>query len=176
METHLLKKWTFTAFKGALAVVFGLIAVFNPEITLNGIVRLFGLFALIGGVFLFLASLVNKPFHNNAGFWLFEGTFDIIIGVLFLGYPEAVVKLFTILTGLWALVTGILLLMTYRRLNHIIFKRWLLLTNGILSSIIGILLIINPFHGSQVIITLFGIYAILYGFNTIFTSLELNKA
>ncbi|MFW6369802.1 MAG: HdeD family acid-resistance protein [Bacteroidota bacterium] len=176
METRLLKKWTFTAFKGALAIVFGLIAVFNPEITLTTIIRLFGIFALVGGLFLFAASLINRPMRTNSGFWLLEGSFDVIIGILFLVYPEAVAALFAIFIGIWALFTGIMLLLTYKRLKHVIFKRWLLLINGGLSMIIGLLLLFNPFEGSQAIIILFGIYAIIYGLTTVFTSIEMNKA
>ena len=64
----ILKSWWMLSWRGAAALLFGLLALISPEITLIVLVALFAAFALIGGA----ASIIVAIRHqgNDRGWWL----------------------------------------------------------------------------------------------------------
>ena len=68
-----------------------------------------------------------------------------------------------LLIGAWALVTGIMELNFAFRANQNTAIRWMFAISGILSIILGILLLVRPIIGMFVIIWVIGAYAVLAG-------------
>ena len=83
---HLLARyWWVLALRGLLAVLFGLLAFFIPNITLLALVLLFGAYALLDGIF-DLVSAIRSSNHHWA--FVLEGIVGIIFGILTLLGPE----------------------------------------------------------------------------------------
>jgi uncharacterized membrane protein HdeD (DUF308 family) len=79
--------WWLLALRGFAAVIFGLVAFIRPEITMLGLVILFGAFALVNGVLsLALATKVPKG-YPKFGSLILGGIFGIIAGILTLVWP-----------------------------------------------------------------------------------------
>jgi uncharacterized membrane protein HdeD (DUF308 family) len=68
-----------------------------------------------------------------------------------------------VLIAAWALVTGIMELIFAFRANQNTAIRWMFAISGILSLILGFLLLARPVIGALVIIWVIGAYAVLAG-------------
>jgi uncharacterized membrane protein HdeD (DUF308 family) len=60
MIDALARNWWMLALRGLAALVFGLLTVLNPAITLGVLVLLFGAYALVYGLFTIFAAIVNR--------------------------------------------------------------------------------------------------------------------
>ncbi len=69
--------------RGIAAVLFGVIALVWPKMTLSALVLVFGVFAVISGITAVAAALRNTEFPGW-GFLLFEGILGILAGVSWL--------------------------------------------------------------------------------------------
>lgn len=152
-----------TAVKGMLAVLFGITALFYPGLTLIVLARLFGLFAVIGGIFVFIAAFRRADAKKHRIYWLLEGIFDFIAGILILGYPGISVTVFLVIVGIWALVSGILLLTYYFRLKKYGNARAGILSRSILSLLFGIVIVLNPFGSAAAMTSIMGLFILVYG-------------
>lgn len=157
-----INKRELTIIKSVLAIVFGLIALFKPDITLITLVSLFGIFVILAGVVITVVSILNRTSEYNWNFWLIEGVVDIIVGIILLIYPKGVVSVFLIIVGLWAIIMGILQIVAARRFQEYLNKN-LLYISAAVTFIIGLLFLFRPFEGGKVIIALLGITALIYG-------------
>ena len=96
----------------------------------------------------------------------------ILIGVIFLIWPGISVQVLNILFGIIILASGIMNIYGYMKRNNFpIFKFHLVY--GILSVILGILTIINPFTFSQVVTVFIGVWMLYLAIVKIDLSLRL---
>ena len=173
--TGFLYNWKLNLLKGVLAVMFGIAALLFPEITLITVVKIFGVFAIAGGLLVLTTAAINRR-NSFRNFWLLEGIFDIIFGVIILLFSEAAMNVLMILIGFWAIFMGIIMLMIFSSTRRFMYQRGLFLLNAIISIVFGALIIINPFEGGMALTILIGVFAILYGAISIITSIKLAKS
>lgn len=159
----------FLVIQAAITIIFGIIALVNPEITLKAIVQFFGILLLIAGIF--FVVITKSKFGEISDFWFYEGLANIMIGLIFIVFPSFVVNLFVIILGIIALILGII------NLNFIIKNKpyffWLSILRNIILVAFGLLFILVPFKGAAVIINVIGLVALFYG---IITSIAAYKA
>ena len=148
--------------QGAIMIIFGIIAIVNPEVTLKAIVQFFGILLLLAGVF-FVVMTKSKS-QNISDFWFYEGLANIIIGLLFIIFPSFVVNLFVIILGIITLIFGIINLNLIIRHKPYIF--WLSILRNVILVAVGLLFILVPFKGASVIINVIGLVAVIYGIIT----------
>lgn len=148
--------------RGALAVVFGVLALAWPTITALALALLFGIYALVNGVSMLVAAIRgDELFHR----WLvaLSGLVSIGAGVVTLFWPGITVLVLTIVVGVWALVIGLSEIVAVVRLRRVLAHKAFLLITGILSVIAGVLLVWHPFTGALGIAIVLGSYAVAYG-------------
>lgn len=162
MGSLLARHWWAVALRGAIAILFGLAVLAFPGISLLGLIVLFGVFVLVGGIFA-LISLRNRHVDEPSWLLLFEGITGIVIGIATFVWPgiTGVVLLYFIAS--WAVVSGIFEIIAAIGLRRQIENEWLLILAGIASLIFGILLAIWPAAGALAILWLIGGYAIFFG-------------
>lgn len=175
MGSNFLFNWKLNLLKGILAVIVGICALLFPELTLVTIVKIFGAFAIAGGILVLTTAIINKN-NNYRNFWLLEGIFDILFGTVILVYSEEAMSVLMILLGFWAIFMGIVLLMVYSSSRKFMFNRGLFLLNAIISLLFGIVIVINPFESMLVLTIVIGIFAIVYGVLSVITSIKLAKS
>jgi uncharacterized membrane protein HdeD (DUF308 family) len=158
---HLLARyWWVLALRGLLAVLFGLLAFFIPNITLLALVLLFGAYALLDGIF-DLVSAIRSSNHHWA--FVLEGIVGMIFGILTLLWPGITVMVLLYLIAFWAIFTGVLEIVAGIRLRQAIANEVLLILMGVLSLLFGFLIIIFPGAGALVIAFWIGAYALVFG-------------
>jgi uncharacterized membrane protein HdeD (DUF308 family) len=159
------RHWWALAVRGLAAVVFGILAFVMPGMTLTVLVLLFGAYALVDGVLAIVSALRSGGEH--LWYLLLEGVLSILAGVAALVWPglTALVLLF-IIAG-WAILTGILEIISAVRLRKAIDNEWAWIASGVLSVIFGIILLVQPGTGALAVVWLIGAYAVLFGITMI---------
>lgn len=159
----LVRHWWMLALRGVLAVIFGIVALVWPTITLEVLVILFGAYTLLDGISLLATSLTNRKQYPQWGRWLLSGILSLIIGILAFVWPEITALALLLLIAVRSIIVGVFEIMAAIQLRKEITGEWLLGLSGVLSILFGILLVIQPESGTIAIVSLIGIYAILFG-------------
>lgn len=159
----LARNWWALALRGLFAIIFGLIALLNPGVTLIALIYLFGAYSLVDGIFGVAAAVRAAEAHNRWGWLLVEGIAGIITGLIAFLIPGLTALVLLYLIAAWALVTGVLELLAAFRLRGMIANEWLLLLGGAASIIFGVLLIVQPGAGALAVLWLIGAYALIFG-------------
>ena len=153
---------TMFLFRGILAVMFGVIALVSPKLTLSALVFVYGLFALISGITAVVAALRNTEFPGW-GWLLAEGILGILAGVVALVWPGITALAFIYLLAAWAILTGIVEVIAPLAYPMSVGRAVLTALAGVFSIIFGILIAAQPSSGLLAVVWLIGVYAILFG-------------
>jgi uncharacterized membrane protein HdeD (DUF308 family) len=156
----LARRWWALALRGAIAVLFGLLTLFIPGVTLISLVLLFGFYAILDGIF-DIVSAMKAPGHH----WplLVEGIVGIVAGIVTFMWPGITAMVLLYLIAFWAILTGVLEIVAGIRLREVIANEMLLILMGVISTLFGILIIIFPGAGALAIIIWIGAYAVVFG-------------
>ncbi|MFN6570533.1 HdeD family acid-resistance protein [Dendronalium sp. ChiSLP03b] len=164
MGTRLARNWWIVALRGAIAIIFGLVALFLPAITLTALVFFFAAFVLIGGILLAIAAF-RDDLNNTCGWLLLlEGEIGIAVGTLAFIWPGIAALVLLYFIAAWAIVTGIFEILTAIQVRKQIENEWLLALAGTASILFGLLLIICPLAGALAILRIIAAYTIIFGF------------
>jgi uncharacterized membrane protein HdeD (DUF308 family) len=161
--------WVFTL-RGLIAIAFGLAALLWPALTLGVMVLLFGLFALFEGL---LAILTSFGKGGEKGGWtlLIEGLAGILVCVIvLLGasigsllWPRVAAVMLVFYIAGWAILAGIFKIITAIRIRREIKGEWMLGLSGLISILVGLILIFRPGAGILAVAWLIGLFAIILG-------------
>jgi uncharacterized membrane protein HdeD (DUF308 family) len=160
MSALLAESWWLIALRGVVAIIFGLIALFVPVAVLLSLALLFGAYALVGGVIGLVAAIRAARTHQRWGLLFTEGILNIVMGIVAILFPASAILAFVIVTAVWALLSGGMLLGTAFQIHQ---GRWWLVLSGVVSVVWGILLLLAPLVGAIVLTWWLGAYAIVFG-------------
>jgi uncharacterized membrane protein HdeD (DUF308 family) len=175
LET-LTRHWWAVVLRGVAAVLFGLMALIWPGITLLVLVALFGAYALVDGLFALGSAIFGGGNTAGSRVWLaVEGVAGIVAGIMTFFWPGITTLVLLWLIAAWALVTGVFEIVAAIRLRREIQGEWLLALSGALSVVFGIMLMVWPAAGALALVILIGLYAILFGVVLIWLGLRLRR-
>jgi len=162
MQQLISKYRTMFLFRGIAAVLFGIIALVWPKMTLSVLVFVFGVFAVISGITAVVAALRNTEFPGW-GWLLGEGILGILAGAIALAWPGITALAFLYLIAFWAILTGILALVAPLAYPMSGGRGVLSVLSGLVSIVFGILIAAQPSSGLLAVVWLIGVYAIVVG-------------
>jgi len=165
--------WWLLALRGVAAIIFGILAFAVPEVTLLVLVLLFGIYALIDGVLAIVSAFQQRQENDRWWVVLLEGLAGVAAGVVTLLFPDAATLFLLILIAVWAIFTGIMETIAAIRLRREIENEWALGVTGVLSVILGVLLLINPGAGALGLIWVIGAYAVIAGVLMLYLAFKL---
>lgn len=175
MLNVLRRNWWVLALRGAVAILFGILAFIWPGVTLGALVLLFGAYVLLDGIFSLIAAFRDRQEQTPWWLLLLEGLAGIAAGIITFIWPGITAVVLLYLIAAWAVITGILEIIAAVRLREELSGELLLVLGGILSIIFGILLIIQPGAGALALIWLIAAYAIIFGIVLIALSLRIRS-
>ena len=155
--------WLTFFINGIIALIIGALLLFVPDETILVITRYFGILLLIGGIVLMVIAIRNIRSDQPYAILMIEALVAIVIGILLIFYTQKSLELFVILIGAWALIIGIVQMIVSVRLKDQISNYSLLLINGFLTGLLGVLLFFNPFEALVALGIIVGILAMLVG-------------
>jgi uncharacterized membrane protein HdeD (DUF308 family) len=163
MRNLLTRDWWATALRGVAAVLFGILTLAWPGVTLRVIVALFGAYAVVNGVLALAASRKDTNGRMQSISLLLSGVLNIIAGLVAWFWPglTALALLWVIVA--WSLVTGAMAIGAAVELRGALPHSWLLGLNGVLSIALGVAFAVHPGAGILTVLVLLGFYAIVAG-------------
>ena len=153
--------WAVTL-RGILAVIFGIIALRSPHVVASAFVVVFAIYAFMDGILDFVLAGQRGRAGESWGWYVFEGLVSVALGIIALAFPGITLLTIVLLIGIRAIVMGILEVVEAFSWEGA-ESRWLLGITGVLSVMLGILLLGSPAAGGMVILWTIGIYAIVFG-------------
>ena len=152
--------------RGVAAVLFGLVALIWPGLTLTVLIIVYGAYALIDGVFAIVAGLrAGSGTHR----WLLlaEGALGILVGLIALFLPGISALLLLYIIAFWAIFGGLLRIVGAVLLRREIDNEWTMALSGALWVLLGIVLFVLPGAGLLSLAWLIGIFALGAGITLI---------
>ncbi len=164
------KGWKISLLRGILLVLFGIYALIESGQTVSTLMSVFGIFVLIFGVLLLSVLVAGNALGFN--YPTVEAFMDIVIGTLIIMYPEDMAEIIIILIGAWILLIGIFILISGYQIRDV-SPFWLVpFLSGILTILLAILLLANPFGAAKAAVIIIGLLAIISGLGLISNSIS----
>lgn len=163
--------------QGVLAILFGIVALFLPGLTVALLLLFFGIFVLVWGIVGLIVSLTRI---GDNKFWWLELVFSLLavgLAVYVLRNPVDTAAIFVVVIGLTFLVRGIIDLLqglfdrdsdSNERVFHVIV--------GVLGVVAGIIALLHPVSAGIAVVWVIGLYAVLYGSLTIAFAFKAQEA
>ena len=171
----LARNWWAVALRGVVAILFGILAIAVPGVTLGVLILLWGIYAVVDGILAIVSGVRAARRNERWGVLIVEGVADIIAGVIAVFLPVAAAIAFIYLFAVWAFITGIIELAAAIRLRREIAGEWLLGLTGVLSILLGIYVAVFPGIGLLGLIWAIGVYAIVIGIMMLVLSFRLRR-
>jgi len=163
MKELLARSWWMLALQGIVALLFGVLALLLPGLTLLWLVAMFAAYALITGAIALYGAVKNRTMDKGWWLILLLGLVSVAAGVLAIFNPGLTALALVLLMGANALVTGALEIAVAIRLRKTVRNEWLLILAGLVSIIFGGLVLAFPGAGALALVWLISFYAVLSG-------------
>jgi uncharacterized membrane protein HdeD (DUF308 family) len=150
------------AWRGALAVVIGVIAVIWPGITLGAFVILFAVYALLAAGVDTMRAFSGRRVGPVLGYVLLAGI-SVAAAIAALAWPGITVLVLTIWIALWAASTGFSELFLAFGHGEAAGERLMWTLTGGVSIVFAFVLVVRPIAGAIALATVFGFFSIFYG-------------
>lgn len=149
---------------GVVSILFGILALFWPGLTVAFLILIFSVFVLIWGIIGLIVSLASI---STDKFWWLELIFSVLavgLAVYMLRNPEATAVIFVFFIGITFLVRGVVDILEGlfdgARQGD---RRALSVVLGVLGVIAGIITLTYPVTAGVAVVWVIGLYAVLYG-------------
>jgi len=150
--------WGAIALRGVLAILFGILAWLWPGMTLAVLIILYAAYALVDGVMGIVVGIRGR----NWGYALL-GLVGVIAGVVAALWPLLTAIVLVTIIAIWAIVIGVMEIVTAIRLRNEIEGEWLLALTGALWVLFGAYALFFPGAGALSLVWLIGTWAIVIG-------------
>jgi uncharacterized membrane protein HdeD (DUF308 family) len=162
--------WDFMV-RGAVGIVFGLILFFMPGLTLLTFLMLFAVFALVVGILLLLQAVAIK----DGRWWVrvIEGLIGIGAAVSVIIWPGITLLTFAYIIAFYWIFTGVLDIIVAVEAHKRIHGEWLLIAGGLLSLIVGAIVLAHPLLGIIALAQVIGIFSVALGLLLVILAVKL---
>jgi uncharacterized membrane protein HdeD (DUF308 family) len=155
--------WGWIALRGVVAILFGILTLLYPKFTLTALVLLFGAYALVDGVLMIVWAVSRRRAGGPSVALLAGGLLGIAAGILTFFIPGITAVALLIVIAVWAIATGVSMIVTALRLRKLVGNEWELIVAGLLAVALGVILIAAPAAGALAMVLWIGSYALVSG-------------
>lgn len=158
------RDWWVYMVRGVAAILFGILALVWPGLTLAVLVLLFGAFAFVDGISL-LVALARGDVLARRHAWVtgLMGVLGIAASVVTLLWPGITALTLLYLVAIWAITMGILQIAAAIEFRREIRGEIWTVFGGVLSIVVGSLLVVFPGTGLLSLVWLVGFWAVVFG-------------
>lgn len=159
----LARNWGWVALRGVVALLFGLLTLFQPAIALTALVLLFGAYALVDGALMVVSAIAHRREEPRWVALLLGGLVGIGVGIVTMFIPVVTATALLAVIAVWAIFMGITEIAAAIRLRKVITGEWMFVVAGVLAVAFGLLVIFAPLEGALAVALWIGMYAIVSG-------------
>ena len=172
---RLRKEWGWIALRGFCALIFGVLALALPGVTLTLLVIVWGAYALMDGVLALAAGL--RMSDNGKPLWslIIVGLLGIGAGIATFFWPGLTALTLILIIGSWAIAIGLFQIIAAVRLRPHIRGERLHALSGLLSVVFGLAVVLRPGAGAIAFAWLIGWFAIFFGVMLIIMAFRLRS-
>jgi len=141
-----------------ILLILGIILLIIPGSIVTTVIRIFGLIIIALGVL----SIIGSSKNTNSNVELIYGILISILGLVFVSNPEVIASIIPFILGVWIVIRSLFKLQivaSIRKTNPEYIKPLII---NIITLILGIILMFNPFSGVKAFIRVIGIFMIFY--------------
>ncbi len=157
-----------------VAFILGLLMAVVPNISLQVIGVVFGIYVIVHGITLiildFMAHNIYIPFHG-----IMSGILSIIVGIILVAMPNILSTVFAIALGLWIVLSSVNVIGISISVHSKVSNWYLWLILGIIDLICGLIILFNPFASSISIVVLGGIIVMIHSVITFVDTIMIRK-
>lgn len=174
-EALLTPSWSSLLFRGIASLIFGIAALGWPGITLGALTLLFGAYAFADGVIALIVAIQRGPRPHR---WLLvlDGILGIGAGIATLLWPGLTLLMLILLMGARFTVMGALEIGAAIAMRHELKSPWLYGLAGVASIILGLLTFLMPGLSALVLVTMLGVYGLVFGVALIVQAIRARSA
>jgi uncharacterized membrane protein HdeD (DUF308 family) len=169
-------RWWMLALRGLVAIIFGVLAFVLPGMTLLTLVFLFGAYAIVNGVLALVQAFSAPKGYPRFGALIFTGLISLAAGVLAFIWPGITALSLVLLIAAWAIVNGVFEIATAIRLRRVMRHEWLLALAGVLSVVLGVIMLLRPGVGALALVWWIGAFALTFGVLLVALAFRLRRA
>jgi uncharacterized membrane protein HdeD (DUF308 family) len=149
--------------RGVAAIILAIVTFAIPSITIAFLVTVFGIYALIDGALAIFSTIKAVQGHRRWGAFLLEGFIGIAFGLYAILAPVAAAGVFVSILAFWAILTGIAEIFAAIRLRRHMQGELLLGLTGVLSILVGVILLARPVAGAVFFVYVLAGYGLIFG-------------
>lgn len=175
LATILSRSWWALLLRGVAAILFGILTLLRPGISLASMVFLFGVYTFADGVLGIWTAVAGRRYHEHWLLLLLWGLVGVGAGILAFSAPGITALALLFYIAVWAITSGVLEIATAIRLRKEIEGEWMLILCGAASVLFGYVLMARPGSGALAILWVIGAFAVLFGGLLVALALRLRK-
>ena len=159
--------------KALIAIGIGLAFLINPLGMVSTFSFLLGIALLIFGVTNIYNGLKVK---NETTYWMLltqDGVLQVVVGIIFVAWPELPTNLIMITLGIWIILGGIIQFVIANKYKDGLAQRNF---RGILAIILGGIIVFNPDTSVKIFSMIIGALSLFYGLYMVVLLMRLGKA
>jgi uncharacterized membrane protein HdeD (DUF308 family) len=166
-------QWTWLAYRGILAILFGILAFAWPGATLATLAIVWGAYAVVDGLF----ALTYGTRGGQARRWTFilSGLVGVVAGLIALFFPAVTALAFIMVLSVWAVVIGVMEVCYAIQHREGGSHPWLVGVSGLLSIAIGVFVFAYPVASAISLVWVIGAYAVVYGITMLAAAFKLRS-
>lgn len=157
------KNWWVMLLRELFAIVFGIITIVWPGLTLLGLIWLFGAYAIGDGAVEIWSGITNRGRHDRWWVEILIGLAGIVAGILVISWPGLSTLALMYLIAAWMVVMGVFQVIYAVRVRKEISNEVWIILSGVLSVALGLFFFAFPGDGAISLVWLIGIYAVFFG-------------
>lgn len=178
-ERTLNDAWGGLAFRGMLAILFGVAAVFWPNLTFVTLVYLFAGFVLASGLLTLVGNLANL-YNTDASFLsrvvaLVLGIVEVGVGVYLLRHTDVKFDTFVLLAGFTLVLRGLVEVVVGLFEEGGAMYKMVMVVGGLLAGVAGVLVLFQDQSDGVSFVWVLGLYALLAGPMALALALDLKN-
>ncbi|MCC6455967.1 MAG: HdeD family acid-resistance protein [Caldilineaceae bacterium] len=157
------RAWWATGVQGLIAILFGVVVLAWPRVTLMTLIYLFAAYALVDGIFAVVGAIIHRKEDDRGWGGVVSGLVSIAVGLATFFWPSLTALLLLYLIAARAIIVGTLQVINVYQWRKQIEGDWIPVMGGLLSIAFGLIAFILPRSGALALLWLIGIYAIATG-------------
>ena len=166
------RAWWLVLLRGIAAIIIGGLLIAQPGLTALVLVQFMGAYWFVDGIFKLIAALTGHTGAISWGWALLAGILGILAGLAVFSQPMAaaiLTPLFLVyLLAFQSIISGVIHIVQAIRVRQVIDNEWSIILTGLLSIILGAILLAQPLMSAATLPVVLGIFALAGGLSLIF--------